>query len=82
MRTVSRLLILFCCHRLEPLPPQTWKYTKDSIVFRELYNITADKYQLTNIYSSLTDAQKADYEAQISEYWACKGSATAASNCP
>jgi arylsulfatase A-like enzyme len=48
----------------------------------ELYDVAADPYQMTNIYAASSDELKAELHAELSEYWLCKGSASAKSDCP
>ena len=40
----------------------------------ELYDVSADPYQLRNIYSASSNATRAALHAQLARYFACKGS--------
>jgi len=42
--------------------------------FYELYNITADPYQMTNLYSTTDDATKTRLHQRVVEHYGCKGS--------
>ena len=61
--------------------------------FYELYNVSADKYQMHNIYEQQTADRKAELHKQLDEYFKCGSSQVGAigkemkmpagkSNCP
>eukprot|EP01063_Lacrimia_lanifica_P009215 TRINITY_DN1622_c0_g1_i1.p1 TRINITY_DN1622_c0_g1~~TRINITY_DN1622_c0_g1_i1.p1 ORF type:complete len:469 (+),score=121.22 TRINITY_DN1622_c0_g1_i1:1-1407(+) len=49
------------------------EFTFDKVDFHEYYDITADPYQMRNLYPSLSDENKASLHQAISKYWACQG---------
>lgn len=49
--------------------------------FYELYDLNADPYQLTNLYPTTDDATKTHLHGLMTQYYACKGNLSTASNC-
>eukprot|EP00756_Hemistasia_phaeocysticola_P043841 Hpha_TRINITY_DN17415_c0_g1::TRINITY_DN17415_c0_g1_i1::g.85729::m.85729/K01137/GNS; N-acetylglucosamine-6-sulfatase len=51
---------------------RTWTWTAEPD-FHELYNLDEDPYQLTNIYSVMSQEVKDALHAELTEYYSCKG---------
>jgi hypothetical protein len=48
-----------------------WEFDPASMQHYELYNVSADKYQMHNIYEQQTAERKADLHKQLKEYFEC-----------
>ena len=47
----------------------------------ELYDISADPYQMSNLYPTTSDAIKTELHGRLEAYYACDGTKETSSNC-
>ncbi len=48
-----------------------WQFEQSSMQYYELYNVSADKYQMYNIYEQQTQERKAELHKQLEQYFKC-----------
>lgn len=66
-------------------PTWRWNTTSPSgagLQHYELYDLSKDPYQMTNIYKQADESTKTRLHTEIAAYYACKGDSTTASTCP
>eukprot|EP01060_Flectonema_neradi_P038054 TRINITY_DN7880_c0_g1_i1.p1 TRINITY_DN7880_c0_g1~~TRINITY_DN7880_c0_g1_i1.p1 ORF type:complete len:565 (+),score=35.12 TRINITY_DN7880_c0_g1_i1:121-1815(+) len=51
----------------------TWSWNSTSINHFELYNITSDPYQMSNLYNGISEELKAQYHSEIVDFYRCEG---------